>query len=87
MSEWSKEPDLRPGGVNRVGSNPTSCKSPGIWDKYTTFSYSVVVITWDFESQNFGSNPDRRKNIVYIVMKLYKNIFDPVSSVGRAPVS
>ena len=27
MSEWSKEPDLRPGSVSCVGSNPTSCKS------------------------------------------------------------
>lgn len=26
MSEWSKEPDLRPGSVSCVGSNPTSCK-------------------------------------------------------------
>ena len=25
MSEWSKEPDLRPGSVSCVGSNPTSC--------------------------------------------------------------
>ena len=26
MSEWSKEPDLRPGVYERVGSNPTECK-------------------------------------------------------------
>ena len=26
MSEWSKEPDLRPGSVSCVGSNPTGCK-------------------------------------------------------------
>ena len=25
MSEWSKEPDLRPGSISCVGSNPTSC--------------------------------------------------------------
>uniref|UniRef100_A0A6C0EI43 Uncharacterized protein n=1 Tax=viral metagenome TaxID=1070528 RepID=A0A6C0EI43_9ZZZZ len=25
MSEWSKEPDLRPGSVCCVGSNPTRC--------------------------------------------------------------
>ena len=25
MSEWSKEPDLRPGSVCCVGSNPTGC--------------------------------------------------------------
>ena len=25
MSEWSKEPDLRPGSVSCVGSNPTRC--------------------------------------------------------------
>ena len=27
MSEWSKEADLRPAVVKRVGSNPTSCKN------------------------------------------------------------
>ena len=26
LSEWSKEPDLRPGVVKRVGSNPTPCR-------------------------------------------------------------
>ena len=26
MSEWSKEPDLRPGSVSCEGSNPSSCK-------------------------------------------------------------
>ena len=41
MSEWSKEPDLRSGSDCCVGSNPTSCKS---------CSYSVAVITQDFES-------------------------------------
>ncbi len=25
LSEWSKEPDLRPGVEKRVGSNPTEC--------------------------------------------------------------
>ena len=25
MSEWSKEPDLRPGSVSFAGSNPASC--------------------------------------------------------------
>ena len=39
MSEWSKEPDLRPGSVNCVGSNPTSCKS----DKTTL---KVLIPTW-----------------------------------------
>ena len=28
LSEWSKEPDLRPGSVSCVGSNPTPCTAP-----------------------------------------------------------
>ncbi len=27
LSEWSKEPDLRPGVEKRVGSNPTECST------------------------------------------------------------
>ena len=54
LSEWSKEPDLRPGGVSLARSNRAPCKTSCIWVKYTIFSYSVVVITLDFES----SNPD-----------------------------
>ena len=30
-----------------------------IQNNISSGSYSVVVITWDFESQNSGSNPDR----------------------------
>ena len=33
MSEWSKEPDLRPGSVSCVGSNPTQC----------TLGYCIVL--------------------------------------------
>ena len=64
MSEWSKEPDLRPGSVSCVGSNPTRCNSRTVqWLVYGPFkaeigvqfpvrerSYSVEVITQDFES-------------------------------------
>ena len=47
MSEWSKEPDLRPAlPWVRI---PLGAIPSGIWVKYTTFSYSVVVITLDFE--------------------------------------
>jgi hypothetical protein len=67
MSEWSKEADLRDStGIisnllhQRVGSNPTRCKTPCIWVKYTIFSHSVVVITPDFESGNPDSNSGGR---------------------------
>ena len=49
MSEWSKEPDLRPGASQRVGSNPTSRRPPNIRVIVYFFSYSVVVITQDFD--------------------------------------
>ena len=55
MSEWSKEPDLR--DSTRIikylvcrGFESRSVQTSCIWVKYTTFSYSVVVITRDFET-------------------------------------
>ena len=32
MAEWSKESDLRPDAVKRVGSNPTSCKKLALYE-------------------------------------------------------
>lgn len=65
MSEWSKEPDLRPGlpWVRiPLGAIP-SC----IWVKYTTFSYSVVVITLDFESSDPDSISGGRKLLAFML--------------------
>ena len=62
LSEWSKEPDLRPGVVKRVGSIPTECIFCHIFYKYAYFlfwSYDVMVSIPDFESGNLGSNPSK----------------------------
>ena len=71
MSEGSKEPDLRPGlpWVRiPLGAIP-SC----IWVKYTTFSYSVVVITLDFEHVNTN------KLCKYLYGSLSKNLSSNLS--------
>ena len=49
MPEWSKGVDLRPTIVKIRAFEPRSVQTSCIWVKYTTFSYSVVVITLDFE--------------------------------------
>ena len=45
MSEWSKEADLRPAAYSAWVRTPLLAIPSCIWVKYTTCSYSVVVIT------------------------------------------
>ena len=67
MPEWSKGVDLRPTIVKIRAFEPRSVQTSCIWVKYTTFSYSVVVITLDFESSDPDSISGGRKLLAFML--------------------
>ena len=64
MSEWSKEPDLRPGSISCVGSNPTPCKCDEITIKISFTQLAQSVERTPFKRVVEGSSPSLGEGLV-----------------------